>query len=224
MSAHKDVETLKKSVARNSWIVTILLVVIAIQVVSFGIILYNLYAFAQRMTKPETLLNMAESRLRNNYPAIREKMKSNIIQSAPEIAKRLSNQTKEGIPYARNRLQKFAIRQLDYGLKKAKFIGVKEFREFVEENETLVRDGLQEVKEVPQETRKYVVQVENALEKTFGTSIQSHAQQVLAVHDVFNDHLKYLLTHRPLDEENRYEVRLIRVWRTMEQQEISTKK
>lgn len=209
-----DLTQLENDVEWNTRLTTGLVTLFIVVIGVFALLTYRRYVY---MTQPEVIVATAEEAITANFPEARAALKKEIIKAAPTIADKLSQVAVANVPEAREQLVVFLDRQLDKGLDKVTEISADRFRKALQDNREMVLKGIEELKEVPEETEQFVIDLEKRLEKSLGADMEKQAYQALSFLRDFNDKLSRLAEGTGLEPEELLEQQIVRLLRTMQQ-------
>jgi len=176
MALDPRLETIERAVRFNSRLTTALLLLLVALVVGTGAFAYwKIRPFLY----PETLVTRAEQQIEARYPEVKAELKKAVAEKGPEVARKLSQRARGGIPETRARIERYLDRKMDTGLDRASALSAKQFQQFLRDNRPLLKEGFTELRETTGETRKFVAELEKRAEKSFGTDLQTQARRVL---------------------------------------------
>lgn len=217
MTTEQELVQLRQAVRQNSaWTLGLLIAFIAL---TAWFLTYQ-YLNYRRMMQPENLVAMAEKQIEENYPAVREAAKERIIESAPDLAKKLSRKAVASVPEARERLVKFLGRQMAGGLDEATELSAEQFRQLLRENRDLVKEGIEELKKTPARAERFVLNLETRLEKRWDTDIRKDARFLLTTHRALNAKLDRLANAETLAPDELLARRILRIVRAIQVREL----
>jgi hypothetical protein len=186
---------------------------------TIGFSLYTYYDVKQEMS-PKQLADTIEETVRRRYPAMREQMVRDLKQNAPRIAEQASNKLVESAPQMRQWLERATARQLEYGLDEGTQLSAEQFRVFLRDNHDQVEQALVQLEQAPDKARKLVQDLESELDKQYGLDVRKDAKQALKLHRALNDKLERLNSDAPLEPKELLERRIVRILRTLQQQQM----
>lgn len=199
------------------------LVTLALAVILIGeTVGFSLYTYAdvKEEIEPKKLADTTERIIRERYPEMRAKVVAEIKDNAPQIAEIASKKAIEASPEARQWLERVTARQLEYGLDEATELSAEQFRVVLREHHDEVEEAFVEVEKAPEKARRLVHNLEDSLDKQYGIDLQKDAKRVLEIQRRLNDKLERLNSNAPLEPKELLERRIVRILRTLEQEQL----
>jgi hypothetical protein len=215
VATNATLERLERDVRFNNRCTTALLALLAVLVA--GTCAY-VYVRARRLTDPERLVDLAEQRIKQQYPKMRAELKRELVKNAPALAKKLSRQGLTSIPDARARVERYVERRAEEGLRESRALTTRQFRAFLRENRPTIKKGFEELRKSPQRTKEFVLELEKKADAAFATDVRRQARQALAFLHELHEKLRRL--NRPEKElapAERRERRIARLLRAMQE-------
>ena len=193
-----------------------------------GIVLLELVALTsfgyyrvQETLEPHNLADRVESALRENYPDVRRELITEIKASAPQLAAQASSELRATAPEAREWLERATRRQIERGLDEVTELSEEQFRAILSKNHESIASAFEKVEAAPEESRELVLETEASIEQELGVDLQRQARNALALQHDLNAKLALLTDpDAKLTAREQLERRIVRILKTMQQQEL----
>ncbi|QDU62369.1 hypothetical protein Pan216_32360 [Planctomycetes bacterium Pan216] len=149
---------------------------------------------------------------------LKEEIKEGVENAAPKVAQVVSEQIKEEIPALRQQLERVIARQSERGMEQVRAYSAEQFRELVRNNKAWFKEQIETVRNLPDDTKEYVLKLEADVEKRLNIDLEKQAKQITSTQRMLNDHLERLQSDAPLEPEEMLERRMIEILRAYQVQ------
>lgn len=138
-AAERGMRSLAGRASRSSWLALLLGAAVLA-----GLSAYFWYGYSklEEFLQPEEIVTTAQGLLDSNIPLAREQLQTEVKNSAPELAKSLSDQLKTSLPQARIWLAEAVVGQIQEGLDQTSLISLEQLRAFLRDNKDLIERDL----------------------------------------------------------------------------------
>jgi hypothetical protein len=177
------------------------------------------YTQAQKILNPTRLVDEGEDFIASHYPEWREEVKKELVQAAPALGHEMMKHSEESMPQTRARIERYLDREAKAGVDRAQVLADEEFRQFVRDSHAEIQRGFDEMRKAPDETSKFVEDLEARLDKRFGVNLRREAGVVLETLDQFNAKLDRLARGEKLTKSEEVERRIAQTLRALQQEE-----
>jgi hypothetical protein len=142
----------------------------------FGYFTFGYMKF-EEATQPEHLVNVAQTIVNDNLPEARKSIEAEVVRSAPIWAEGLSKQARDAIPTAREKLEEYVLAQVDEQLKRGTVLTEERFRNFLRQNQDVLKKDLQELSTSPELAEQSLTQLETALSEQLEGDMKTQAHE-----------------------------------------------
>jgi hypothetical protein len=204
---------LERSRVQRTSVLTIIVGVLLLAVLGgyFGVG----YVWLQPLANVDNLLFYAEDQLDRRLPEGRRLLENQIRENAPQWAERLSQQAYANVPYARTKLEEFALEQFESSMNEATARTDEEFRKFLHDNHDQLEKYFKELADKPELAEIELQDLRRSLEAQVGADIKTGAKQLLDLLVQLNARLRRLLHEKNLSPEEDNERRLLMLARRL---------
>src|SRR5262249_37822447 len=141
-----ELTMLRKRTDRST---TMTLLVGAIVLIALCIYFWVGYTKINGVIEPETLVNVAQGMLDNHLPEGIKQVEEQVTQQAPVWAASLSQQTIDGIPTARAKLEEHIYEEANKKLHEVNVMSDEHFKRFLRDNKTVIEAKFKELSTSP---------------------------------------------------------------------------
>ena len=201
----RDVRQLRRRLQRNN--VLTVVVAVALLALLVGYFYYASLLWAE-VTQPERLVDLADAKIKDTLPELRGSLEKRVTEAAPGWAEGLSKQAIDSVPAARKRFETFVLDQLDTSVKHARLVGTNEFRSFVAKHRSAFDEHIEQLANDAKAAEKSLELLIAELETEQDVNLKVDMGELLKTLKGVNEHWRYLLIGRDLDEEARLERRV----------------
>jgi len=170
---------------------------------------YYGYTEISSIAKPETLVQAAATKIQDQIPDIRKAAEDEVAKSAPVWAASLSQQAQSSLPTLREKLEAYAIEQVDQTAAQTISLTEAEFRRFLRENRETLEQGFRELATSPELADESLNRVQAALEARFRGSMEEGSQDMFATLHDLNSKIARLKTGQNLSQEEQLERQIL---------------
>jgi hypothetical protein len=139
---------------------------------------YYGYSSFSEVTKPEKIIQTAQTLLEDNLPTARKAIEAEVKKSAPAWAEGLSKQAQESIPKAREKLEDYVLTQIDETLKKGTVLTDEQFNTFIKNNRNTLERSMKELGKDPKAAEESMGELAKALEDQLRVDLQNQAREM----------------------------------------------
>jgi hypothetical protein len=191
------------------------LVALALLALLCGYFYYAAGLWAE-VTQPDRLLDLAEAKIQETLPGMRESLEKQITTDAPRWAEGLSKQALAALPDARQRFETFAVDKLKESIDEVRLMGVGEFRKFVTANRPVLEQHIEDLARNPRAAERSLDAFIAAFEKDQQANMKNDMGELVKTLKECNEHWRYLRVGKDLDEEGRLERRVLMLARRLQ--------
>jgi hypothetical protein len=173
------------------------------------------YKSFDEVTRPKTLVQVAESIIDRNLPEVRKSLQDEIVRSAPGWAEQLSGEIQSGMPRAREQLENYILDQMDKVLHETNAMSQEQFRTFLKENRPLLEQGFRDLATSPTVAEETMQNVIDALDKQFAKQMQVESSDLFDTVSQMKRKLDRLASAQNLNSEQQLERRMLMLTRRM---------
>jgi hypothetical protein len=200
----QQLHSLRSRIQRNTRFTGI--VTLALMVLLLGYFYYAGQLWAE-VTQPEKLIDLADDKIKESLPGLRDSLEKRVVKDAPSWAEGLSKQALDSVPKARKRFEEYVLEQMNTSIEHARMVGTAEFQKFVATHRPKFEQHIKELANDPKAADRTLEELITDLEKDQEVNLKIDMGELLKTLKECNEHWRYLLAGKDLDEEARLERR-----------------
>jgi hypothetical protein len=174
------------------------------------------YKNFDEVTRPEMVVQVAETFVDTNLPELRKSLQAEIIRSAPGWAEQLSLELQASMPQARAQLEDYIIDQMDTVLHETNALSQEQFRSFLRENRPALERGFKDLAQSPTMAEETMKQVIDGLDKQLSPQMQLESSDLFETVSMMKKKLDRLKSAQNLTNEQQLERRVLMVTRRLQ--------
>jgi hypothetical protein len=168
------------------------------------------------VTRPELVVQAAETFIDMNLPELRKSLQAEIIRSAPGWAEQLSEQLQTSMPQAREQLENHVVQQMDGILHEANAMSQDQFRTFLQQNRPVLERGFQDLASSPKLAEKTMDEVIDALDQQLSLQMKRESSELFDTVVQMKQKLDLLKNAQNLTNEQQIERRVLMLTRRLQ--------
>lgn len=201
------------SISRST---TVTMVVGVIALALLTAYFYFGYGEIAKLVEPKTLVPYGAGMLEDNLPDARQRMVQLVNDSAPAWAEQVSQNLRQSIPTAREKLEDYILSQTDDMLVQTTKITEEKFRATIQENRELVEKGFNELANSEDLSDVTLDALVAALDQQLQSDMRDQAEAVLDTLQHLRNRVQKLVVGKELDEEEQSERRILMLARRLQ--------
>lgn len=191
-------------------------------VILLGLAGYFYFGYTQfsEVTRPERIVQAAETIVNDNLPVARKAIEEEVNRSAPVWAESLSKQAQNSMPTARKKLEEYVTAEVDKTLNQGLQLTEEQFRTFLQNNRATIERSMKELASNPTLAEETINELVNSLEKQLKGDLQMKSRELFTALNLSNEKVKKLQSNLNLTPGEHIERRLLMLARRLQMQAL----
>jgi hypothetical protein len=213
----QDLIRQRKSADGSTTLMTIVGIIVLAVIAGF---FYYGYREVSIFRDPNKIVNYAEVTLDQNIPVLRDRLITEVNESAPQWAEMLSKEALGYLPTARERLEKYAKEYADEAMKQTHQVTDDQFKKYYREHHAELQKKFEELAKSHDVAENALLDLQADLEKDLQINLQADAKVLLKEITQRNQNFKRLKDGKDLNQEAQLERRAWMLVRALRHEQL----